>query len=103
MGEQYARTYESPDGLRRQTLQDHLDGAGALACRFADPAGLGKVALAAAELHDMGKATKSFQDYLLHGVGKKGTVIHAYQGAFAVEDAPHSEYEKPPFSEEEPL
>lgn len=94
MGEQYARTYESPDGLRRQTLQDHLDGAGALACRFADPAGLGKVALAAAELHDIGKATKSFQDYLLHGVGKKGTVIHAYQGAFAVEDAPHSEYEK---------
>ncbi|MEJ5921787.1 CRISPR-associated helicase Cas3' [Bifidobacterium thermophilum] len=93
MVELYARTYESPDDLRQQTLRDHLDGAGALAASFAEPVGLAKVALAAAELHDVGKATKSFQDYLLHDAGMRGSVIHAYQGAFAVEDAHYSEYE----------
>lgn len=94
MGEQYARTYESPDGFRRQTLRDHLDGTGALACRFADSVGLGPLASAAAELHDLGKATGAFQRYLLDGVGAKGSVIHAYQGAFAVEDASYSAHDK---------
>lgn len=34
-----------------------------------------------AMLHDLGKATKKFQRYITEGVGERGSVIHAWQGA----------------------
>jgi len=34
-----------------------------------------------ARLHDLGKATTKFQHYITTGVGERGSVIHAWQGA----------------------
>ncbi|WP_319020632.1 CRISPR-associated helicase Cas3' [Bifidobacterium eulemuris] len=67
-----------------QTLRDHLHGAGRLAESFEDE--FSATAKTAALLHDLGKATEKFQRYLLSDDGRRGDVIHAWQGAFVVND-----------------
>lgn len=68
-----------------QELSEHLDHTANLAKKFADVFGCGNTAYLAGLLHDLGKYTPAFQDYLersLRGEDvTRGEVIHALQGA----------------------
>jgi len=70
---------------KNQMLSDHTSNTAKLAQTFARIFGCEKIAYVAGKLHDMGKYTHAFQDYLARGVrGEKtirGEVIHALQGA----------------------
>lgn len=84
----YAHTVEDEDGIRMpeesglwQPLSVHLRNVAKLACRFADPFGLGAEAELAGILHDLGKYRLQFQDYL-RGIRKPGIdTHHAIYGA----------------------
>ena len=54
---------------RRQTLVDHLNAVSQLAGEFADKIGLRKTGEIIGLLHDFGKASENFQNYLLSGEG----------------------------------
>lgn len=69
---------------KTQTLADHLHHAAYYAAGF-EPQ-YADIASMAAVLHDFGKAQRRFQRYLLNGEGNRGDVVHAWQGAFAVDD-----------------
>jgi len=75
---------------KNQTLSEHLDNTANLARSFANVFGCGNTAYLAGLLHDMGKFTYVFQDYLersLRGEDvTRGEVIHALQGAKYVAD-----------------
>lgn len=75
-----ARTNDSGDA---QTLHDHLVGTGQLAQEFDSV--LPDFSYLIGAFHDLGKATESFQDYLLNG-GVRGSVVHAWQGARYLRD-----------------
>ena len=47
-----------------QPLREHCENVSALCQRFAEPLGLGQTARLIGLLHDMGKATRAFSDYL---------------------------------------
>jgi len=68
-----------------QELHAHLTETADLAKTFANVFGCGKIAYITGLLHDMGKYTHAFQDYLKRSVGGedviRGEVIHALQGA----------------------
>ena len=66
-------------------LHDHLHGAGKLARDFEEE--FSAISYTAALLHDLGKASEDFREYLLSAKGHRGSVIHAWQGAFLVDDA----------------
>ena len=73
-----------------QTLSEHIEKTANLAKKFAAIFGCGNTAYWAGLLHDLGKYTSAFQDYLersLRGENvTRGEVIHALQGArFAAE------------------
>lgn len=74
--ELYGRKAE--DG-KLQLLRDHLLGAGKLAQSFEEE--YSSLAYAAAALHDIGKVTDDFQEYLINNKGKRGSVRHAIHGA----------------------
>ena len=67
-----------------QTLFEHLHHTGDLAASF-ESRGVATSHMAGM-LHDLGKASQEFQEYLLYGNKRRGDVIHAWQGAFAVND-----------------
>jgi CRISPR-associated endonuclease/helicase Cas3 len=68
-----------------QLLSEHLTNTAELAKTFASVFGCEKTAYSTGLLHDLGKYTHAFQDYLNRGLrGEKvtrGEVIHALQGA----------------------
>ncbi len=53
-----------PDGTHWHSLKDHLAATAELAQRFAKPLGFGELARAAGLLHDIGKCSDEFQQYL---------------------------------------
>lgn len=67
-----------------QTLFDHLHNTGELAAGFESRSVA--TARTAGLLHDEGKATRVFQNYLLYGDKRRGEVVHAWQGAFTIND-----------------
>jgi CRISPR-associated endonuclease/helicase Cas3 len=73
-----------------QTLSEHIENTASLSKTFGSVFGCENLAYSAGRLHDMGKYTLAFQDYLDRSLrGEKvtrGEVIHALQGAkFAAE------------------
>lgn len=68
----------SEDGLRMQTVKEHVDGVALLALGFADVFQAGKLAYLAGELHDIGKYSMEFQNRLLYNGYK---VDHSTAGA----------------------
>lgn len=68
----------SEDGLRRQTVAEHLRGTAELCRAFAAEFGAGEEGALAGGTHDQGKCTKGFQDRLLRGGPK---VDHSAAGA----------------------
>ena len=77
----YAHIYEMLNGeMARQTVRDHLIGTAQRAGQCLRTVGLEKTGYLAGLLHDMGKYTGDFQQYLAAGDGKRGSVIHTFQG-----------------------
>lgn len=65
----------------RQTLLQHLQGTAKRAGACLADIGLEKAAFLAGLLHDLGKYTMAFQQYLEEGdQSKRGSVIHTFQG-----------------------
>ena len=83
MSELYAR---KDDEGSMQTLFDHLHNTARLAGGF--EAEFSETAQTAGMHHDEGKAKEDFQRYLFADDGKRGSVIHAYQGAFTISEIP---------------
>lgn len=69
-----------------QTLFEHLHNTGDLAANFESRSET--TARIAGLNHDMGKASQDFQDYLLTDNKRRGDVVHAFQGAFVINDQP---------------
>lgn len=77
-----ARKAEAPDGkIRFQSLQEHLSNVADLAIKFAKPFQAENIFGLIAYLHDAGKATAKFQNYLIDEQGRRGSVPHSIQGA----------------------
>lgn len=74
-----------------QLLAEHIENTANIAKEFAAIFGISKTAFTAGLLHDMGKYTMAFQDYLARSLkGEKvtrGEVIHALQGAKYVDES----------------
>lgn len=89
----YAHKREGPDGTPVwQTVYDHLLGTARRAAQCLRPAGLENAGYLAGLLHDMGKYTKAFQQYLTAGdKAGRGSVIHTFQGCRYVMEAFHRE------------
>ncbi len=83
--EYYAHSASSHDKTDWQLLEDHLLSVAQLTGKFAKSFGVEQCGWVAGLLHDLGKYTKAFQDYLERSqkgeVVKRGEVIHALQGA----------------------
>ena len=71
-----------------QCLLDHILGTASLARLFAEPFCLGYLAYVCGLLHDLGKYSDAFQDYLEKALSGKptirGEVPHAWEGALAI-------------------
>ncbi len=89
----YAHKREGPDGAPVwQTVYDHLLGTARRAAQCLRPAGLENAGYLAGLLHDMGKYTEAFQQYLAAGDrAGRGSVIHTFQGCRYVMEAFHRE------------
>ncbi|WP_338023799.1 CRISPR-associated helicase Cas3' [Bifidobacterium crudilactis] len=81
MSQLYAR---KNDAGAVQTLFDHLHNTAHIAGEFEDE--FVETSEAAGIHHDGGKAKRDFQKYLFDDNAKRGTVIHAYQGAFTISE-----------------
>lgn len=85
MTQWYAHTKEGEPPEKWQPLEEHLENVANLAKDFASVFDCECVAYFAGVLHDLGKFTFSFQNYLERSMKgenvKRGEVVHALQGA----------------------
>lgn len=66
---------------REQTVLEHLKESAAIAADCLSPCGLTKTAYLSGLLHDLGKYTNEFQQYIRGSVAApRGSVIHSFQG-----------------------
>ena len=74
-----------------QKLSDHIEQTANLAKKFANIFGCASTGYATGVLHDLGKYTVAFQDYLKRSIRgedvTRGEVIHALQGAKFAEES----------------
>lgn len=94
----YAHIREAPSGEHaRQTVREHLTQTAQRASQCLQTVGLEHAAYLAGLLHDMGKYTEDFQEYLSAGEqGKRGSVIHTFQGCRYLMERFHRESNEPP-------
>lgn len=87
----YAHKREGTDGETvRQTVYTHLTGTAQRAAQCLRAVGLENAGYLAGLLHDMGKYTEVFQQYLEAGdQAKRGSVIHTFQGCRYIMEAFH--------------
>lgn len=80
--EYYAHTRMTPSGrIEQQTVWEHLEKSASYAAQSLKTVGLEKCAYLSALLHDIGKFTTEFQQYLADGDrSRQGRVIHSFQG-----------------------
>ena len=79
--EYYAHIREDDTGQEiRQTAAEHCRSAARYAASCLEPIHLHEAAYLAGLLHDAGKFKREFQDYLLRGIGSRGSVNHTFAG-----------------------
>lgn len=82
---------------KRQTVEEHLQGVKRLASIYGQTIGVEHLAGLAGVLHDMGKYSDRFREYILEAVShpedtsKRGTVDHSTAGGKLLYEAFHSE------------
>lgn len=76
----YARKNET--GEHRQLLSEHLNKVADLSAEFSKYENISRLS---GMLHDFGKATSEFQNYLEED-GERGSVVHSLQGAFFADE-----------------
>lgn len=82
---------------KRQTVEEHLQGVQRLASRYGRTIGVEHLAGLAGLLHDMGKYSDRFRNYILEAVShpedtsKRGTVDHSTAGGRLLYEVFHSE------------
>ena len=77
---------------RKQSLKEHCLNVANYAKNCLETVSLGSCAYLVGLLHDMGKATKIFNDYLVDNSNKsRGSVIHTFQGCRYLLEQYHSE------------
>lgn len=89
----YAHEKRLPDGeIVRQTVWEHVTNAADRAAQCLHSVGLEKAAYLAGLLHDTGKYTVDFQEYLSKGdPRKRGSVVHTFQGCRYLLERHHRE------------
>ncbi|MGN0554076.1 MAG: CRISPR-associated helicase Cas3' [Oscillospiraceae bacterium] len=77
----YAAHIRKPDN-EEQSVISHLCGTAKFAEKYAEKVGIGNLLKLAALMHDMGKFTEKFNEYI-HGQGDhyRGEIDHSYAGA----------------------
>ncbi|MFC4620181.1 CRISPR-associated helicase Cas3' [Camelliibacillus cellulosilyticus] len=86
-----------------QTIEEHLSGVKALSSQFGSKIGAEHIAGLAGMLHDMGKYSNEFREYILEAVNnpesppKKGSVDHSTAGGKLLFEALHSDGEIVPY------
>lgn len=66
--------------LSEQTVEEHCRNTASYAARALEPAGLSSSGYLAGLLHDAGKFTARFRDYLVSQSGARGSVNHTFAG-----------------------
>lgn len=88
----YAHERRLPGGgIVRQSVKEHLTGTAQRAAQCLRAVGLEKTGYLAGLLHDMGKYTWAFQQYLASGDGRRGSVIHTFQGCRYIMEKHHQD------------
>lgn len=71
-----------PDSNRKQLLSSHSENAAALCSQYGKKIGMKNLGRFIGLLHDSGKGTRCFQDYLKSGdLSRRGQIPHAFCGA----------------------
>lgn len=91
----YAHKRNIDNDIELQSVYDHLYGTANRAAECLQRCGLEKTAYLMGLLHDMGKYTRAFQEYLEEGdSAKRGSVIHTFQGThYTLERFHHGEFQ----------
>lgn len=77
----YSHICQNPSGgEQRQTVTEHCRGTARYAQSALNGVQLGEAGYLVGLLHDMGKMKKEFQEYLLEGKGRRGSVNHTFAG-----------------------
>jgi len=89
--ENYARVCRDNEGkiVLQQTLKDHLESVAALAASFAKPFGGSRIAYTTGSVHDLGKDSPDFQEYLFDDDALRGSAPHSIASAKRIYDALH--------------
>ena len=76
----YIAHYDEKEHIE-QSVKEHLEGVGSLAAGFCADFVSSEYGAVLGQMHDIGKYSSEFQEYLLHGIGFKGSVDHSSAGA----------------------
>lgn len=74
-----------------QTVAEHCRKTAEYAAQALEPAGLFASGFLAGLIHDAGKMTSQFQNYLIHGTGARGSVNHTFAGTRILLNRWHNE------------
>ncbi|WP_058747014.1 CRISPR-associated endonuclease Cas3'' [Candidatus Methanomethylophilus sp. 1R26] len=95
-----AHIREDGDSKVIQTLEDHLEGTAELASTFLSKVGLVKTGRLLGLLHDLGKATEVFNQYVAgNSDASRGEIDHSTAGAQYLFDS-HPETQNPKTAED---
>lgn len=86
---------ESGEILAVQTVSEHCRKTAEYAAQAVETAGLSAGAYLAGLVHDCGKLTAKFQDYLMNNTGPRGSVNHTFAGVRLILSRYHKPGEAP--------
>lgn len=76
----YAHIDKNENSIRRQTVAEHCRNTAKYASDCLKPIGLESVGYLCGLIHDLGKVSRRFSQYLTEETETRGSVIHSFQG-----------------------